>query len=47
MFRIINKVVIEKIESLKDVEKTLKIFLSYLIIKRDYTNQISIFLNIF
>ena len=43
----INEVVIERIESLEDVEKTLKVFSNCLIVKRDYISQISVFSNVF
>jgi hypothetical protein len=33
---IVNRVAIERVESLEDIKKVLKTFLSYLIIIRDY-----------
>ena len=47
MSRTINKVTIKRIENLEDVKKTLEIFLSCLIIERDYIDQIPVFLNVF
>ena len=47
MSRIINKVVIKRTRSLKDVEIILEVFLNCLIVIRDYINQILVFLNVF
>jgi nitrate reductase NapAB chaperone NapD len=43
----VNKVVIERAESLEDVEGALKTFSSCLIVVRDYIGQILVFLNAF
>ena len=47
MSRTVNKIVMKRLKSLEDVEKALEIFLNCLIVERDYTDQIPVFLNVF
>jgi hypothetical protein len=47
MPRTVNRVAIERVESLEGVEEALEAFLSCLIIERSYIDQILVFLNVF